>query len=160
MFRLHYITMYFADIKFPNKESVTTQAFVFSRFKKQTPKSSSWMPVNLDTDYKRNTKWIPDLISKVLPCTATFKLGFTCRHKTHEMIFLKIFKVPFLHVEESPGSCFQMGLNIFFFAVDGNCYSDFTYDGEQCMQHIIWFTSPFDVLTDSDRCLDLKAVIW
>ena len=124
MFRLHYITMYFADIKFPNKESVTTQAFVFSRFKKQTPKSSSWMPVNLDTDYKRNTKWIPDLISKVLPCTATFKLGFTCRHKTHEMIFLKIFKVPFLHVEESPGSSFQMGLNIFFFAVDGNCYSD------------------------------------
>ena len=114
MFRLHYITMYFADIKFPNKESVTTQAFVFSRFKKQTPKSSSWMPVNLDTDYKRNTKWIPDLISKVLPCTATFKLGFTCRHKTHEMIFLKIFKVPFLHVEESPGSSFQMGLTFFF----------------------------------------------
>ena len=34
-----------------------------------------------------------------------------------------------------------------------------TYDGEQCIQQIIWFTSPFDVLTDSDRCLDLKAVI-
>ena len=30
-----------ADIKFPNKDSVTTQAFAFSRFKKQTPKSSS-----------------------------------------------------------------------------------------------------------------------
>ena len=40
IFRLHYITMYFADIKFPKKEPVTTHAFVFSRFKKQTPKSS------------------------------------------------------------------------------------------------------------------------
>ena len=30
----------------------------------------------------------------------------------------------------------------------------FTYDEKQHMLHIIWFTSPFDVLTDSDRCLD------
>ena len=37
----HYITMYFADIKFPNKETLTTQRFGFSRFQKQTPKSSS-----------------------------------------------------------------------------------------------------------------------
>ena len=48
--------MRFADIKFPNKESVTTQAFAFSRFKKQTPKSSSGLPCNLDTDYKLNTE--------------------------------------------------------------------------------------------------------
>ena len=40
VFRLHYIMMYFADIKFLNKESLTTQAFAFFRFKKQTPKSS------------------------------------------------------------------------------------------------------------------------
>ena len=72
------------------------------------------MLVNLDTDYKRNTKLIPGLISKVLPCTATFKLGLACRNKTHEMIFFKTYKVPFLQVEESPGSNFQRGLRKFF----------------------------------------------
>ena len=41
IFRLHYIMMYFADIKFPNKESVVTQVFAFFRLKQQTPKSSS-----------------------------------------------------------------------------------------------------------------------
>ena len=30
--------MYLADIKFPNMESATTQAFAFSRFEKQTLK--------------------------------------------------------------------------------------------------------------------------
>ena len=34
IFWLHYITKYFADIKFPNKESMTTETFAFSRFKK------------------------------------------------------------------------------------------------------------------------------
>ena len=34
IFWLHYITKYFADIKFPNKESMTTQTFAFSKFKK------------------------------------------------------------------------------------------------------------------------------
>ena len=33
IFWLQYIAMYFADLKFPNKESVTTQAFAFSRFR-------------------------------------------------------------------------------------------------------------------------------
>ena len=33
IFRLHHITMYFADITFLNKEWVTTQAFAFSKFK-------------------------------------------------------------------------------------------------------------------------------
>ena len=32
--RLHYMTMYFDDIKFPKKESVTTQVFAFSGFQK------------------------------------------------------------------------------------------------------------------------------
>ena len=50
-----YIRMYFAEIKFPSKESGTTQAFAFSRFRKQTPKSSSRLPCNLDTDYIRKT---------------------------------------------------------------------------------------------------------
>ena len=31
IFWLHYITKYFADIKFPNKESMTTQTFAFSK---------------------------------------------------------------------------------------------------------------------------------
>ena len=35
--QLHYITIYFADAKFPNEESVRAQAFAFSKFKKQTP---------------------------------------------------------------------------------------------------------------------------
>ena len=43
-FRLQYITMYFADINLPLKESVT-QAFAFSGFIKQTPKTS-WLPCN------------------------------------------------------------------------------------------------------------------
>lgn len=37
IFGLHYITMYFSDIKFPSKDSMATQAFAFSKFKKQTP---------------------------------------------------------------------------------------------------------------------------
>ena len=41
IFRLHYIMMYFADIKFSKKESETNQAFAFSRFKKQTLELSS-----------------------------------------------------------------------------------------------------------------------
>ena len=32
---------YFQYVKFPKKKSVATEAFAFSRFKKQTPKSSS-----------------------------------------------------------------------------------------------------------------------
>ena len=48
-----------------------TQAFAFSRLKKQTSKLPSWLPCNLDTDYRRNTKWGPDLIFQALPCTAT-----------------------------------------------------------------------------------------
>ena len=39
-FRLDYIKKYFADIEFLNKELVKTQVFAFSRFKKQTSKSS------------------------------------------------------------------------------------------------------------------------
>ena len=39
IFRLHYITIYFADIEFPNKKSVAIQVFAFSKLKKQTPKS-------------------------------------------------------------------------------------------------------------------------
>ena len=31
---------------------------------------------------------------------------------------------------------------------------DESYHGKQHVLHIIWFTSPFDVLIDSDRCLD------
>ena len=65
--------MRFADITFPNKESLATQAFAFSRFKKQTPKSSWRLPFNMDMDYRRNTKWGPDLISQLLPCTETFQ---------------------------------------------------------------------------------------
>ena len=72
--RLHYITMYFADIEFPYKERMTTQVFAFSSFKKQTPRLSSRLPCNLDTDYRRKSKWGLDLIYQVLPCTATFKL--------------------------------------------------------------------------------------
>ena len=34
-FRLHYITMYFADNKFSNKKVVAIQAFTFSRFKRK-----------------------------------------------------------------------------------------------------------------------------
>ena len=79
-FLLHCITMYFADIKFRNKESVTTQAFAFFRFQKQTPKSSLRLRQNLHTDYKINTKGAPDLVSEILPCTATFELAQTCRH--------------------------------------------------------------------------------
>ena len=56
IFRLHCITTYFAVIKFPNKESVTTQTFTLSKFKKQTSKLSSLLPCNLDTDYRRNIK--------------------------------------------------------------------------------------------------------
>ena len=41
IFQLRFITTYFADIKFPKKDSVTTQAFLFSRFKKKIPKLSS-----------------------------------------------------------------------------------------------------------------------
>ena len=41
IFWLHYITMDSVDIKFPNKEAVTTQVFAFSRLRKQTPKPSS-----------------------------------------------------------------------------------------------------------------------
>ena len=41
IFRLHYITIYFADIEFPNIKSVTIQVFAFSMLKKQTPKSPS-----------------------------------------------------------------------------------------------------------------------
>ena len=55
-FPVDYITMYFADIEFPSKESVTTLAFVFSMFKMQTPKSSSWLPCNRDTDYRTKHK--------------------------------------------------------------------------------------------------------
>ena len=107
MFRLHYITMYFADIKFPNKESMTIQSFAFSRFKKQTSKSS-WMPGNLDMDYKRNTKWGPDLISKVLPYTATFKFGLTCWHNTHEMIFQKQMGSHSYKLRGVPGPTFKL----------------------------------------------------
>ena len=32
IYPLHYITMYFVEMKFPNKESVATQEFAFSRF--------------------------------------------------------------------------------------------------------------------------------
>ena len=35
------MTIYFAVVKFPNKELVTTQGFASSRFKKQIPKSLS-----------------------------------------------------------------------------------------------------------------------
>ena len=41
IFRFYSITIYFADIKFPNMDLMTTQAFGFSKFKMQTPKSSS-----------------------------------------------------------------------------------------------------------------------
>ena len=40
IFRMHYIAIYFSDISFPNKELVITEAFAFSRFKKQTHKLS------------------------------------------------------------------------------------------------------------------------
>ena len=56
IFRLYYITMYFADIKFPDQESLTTQAFAFSSFKKQAPKSLSWLSYNLSTGCRRITK--------------------------------------------------------------------------------------------------------
>ena len=32
IYSLHDITMYFVEMKFPNKESVKTQEFAFSRF--------------------------------------------------------------------------------------------------------------------------------
>ena len=76
IFRLHYITMYFTDAQFRNKVPVTTQAFVFSRFKKQTPKSSSQLSRNLAT--VQPGYWL--LSFQVLLCAATFKLGQTCRH--------------------------------------------------------------------------------
>ena len=46
--------MSFADIKFFNKESVTTQAFAFSRFKKQTPElyhdcHTTWIRITDET---------------------------------------------------------------------------------------------------------------
>ena len=73
------------------------------------------MLVNLDTDYKRNTKLIPGLISKVLPCTATFKLGLACRNKTHEMIFFKTYKVPHSYkLRRVLGPAFKGGLKNFF----------------------------------------------
>ena len=40
-FTLHYITMYLTDIKVTNEALLTTQAFVLSRFKKQTLKLST-----------------------------------------------------------------------------------------------------------------------
>ena len=74
-FQLHCIAMLFTDIKFSNKESVTTQAFAFSKFKKHASKLPLWLPCNLDTGYRQNVKWGPYLVSQVLPCTVTFKLG-------------------------------------------------------------------------------------
>ena len=66
-FRLYYITMYFADIECPDKESLTTQAFGFSRFKKQAPKLLSWLSYNLSSGYRGNTKRVQELLSQVLP---------------------------------------------------------------------------------------------
>ena len=61
--RLHYMTIYFAVVKFPNKELVTTKGFASSRFKKQIPKSLSWLLGNLDTEYNKKKKQ-KNLISK------------------------------------------------------------------------------------------------
>ena len=52
IFWLHYITIYFRDIKFPNKESVTTQVLLLSKFKKQATKSS----YTLQTKDKMSTR--------------------------------------------------------------------------------------------------------
>ena len=54
-----------------------THQFAVSGLKNRTPKSSS---CNLDTDYRLKTKWVPDLTSQVLPCTVTFKPGYTYSH--------------------------------------------------------------------------------
>ena len=61
--RLRYMTIYFAVVKFPNKELVTTKGFASSRFKKQIPKSLSWLLGNLDTEYNKKKKQ-KNLISK------------------------------------------------------------------------------------------------
>ena len=45
--------MYFADIKFLNRELVVTQALAFSRFKKQTPRPSS---TAMEHGYRLQTK--------------------------------------------------------------------------------------------------------
>ena len=41
IFEFHYMMMYFTDNNFPSKKLVTTQVLVFSRFRKQAPKSTS-----------------------------------------------------------------------------------------------------------------------
>ena len=64
--------MYFAGIKFSNKESVAALGFAFSRLKDQNLNCHHDC---LATCIQITDKSAPDLISQRLPNTATFELG-------------------------------------------------------------------------------------
>ena len=55
---------------------VTSPAFAFSRFKKETPHLSSWLPCNQDTHYRLNTKWAPDVMLQVLQLINLVRLAY------------------------------------------------------------------------------------